>query len=148
MTEKGKQYQMSLLESRRSKLVARLTRKSSEIEMLLYSYQNILTVREELAQLSDMFKLAVEIHEEMENLDDQYTDAVWFDDIDQRVFAFKHKIHNWLKEGEEESKSEKGVQRSPGSRTGSSKSKSSKGSKSSRSSTYLRKSNRGKVESC
>ena len=70
MTEKGEQYQMSILESRRSKLVARLTRKLSEIEMLLYSYHNSFTDREELAQLNDMLKLAVDIHEEMEMLDD------------------------------------------------------------------------------
>ena len=127
MTKKGKEYQMSILESKRVKLATRLGRKSSEIEMLLYSYENSLTVREELTQLNYMFKLAVDIHKEMEMLDNNYSDEIWFDDLDQRVFTFKHKVHNWLKESEH--KAEK-----KSCRSSSSKSKSLKGSKTSRSS--------------
>ena len=118
---------MSILESKRVKLATRLGRKSSEIEMLLYSYENSLTVREELTQLNYMFKLAVDIHKEMEMLDNNYSDEIWFDDLDQRVFTFKHKVHNWLKESEH--KAEK-----KSCRSSSSKSKSLKGSKTSRSS--------------
>ena len=36
----------------------------------------------------------------MIELDDNYTEDMWFSDIDDKVFAFKHRIHNWLKEGE------------------------------------------------
>ena len=32
------------------------------------------------------------------------SDNIWFDDIDQKVFSFKHKVHNWLKEQEKEHK--------------------------------------------
>ena len=74
-----------------------------------------------------MFKLAVDIHKEMETLVDNYSDEIWFDDLDQRVFTFKHKVHNWLKESEH--KAEK-----KSCRSSSSKSKSLKGSKTSRSS--------------
>ena len=45
-----------------------------------------------------MFKMLVEIHEELETIDNQYTDKLWFEDIDQKVFSFKHKVHNWLRE--------------------------------------------------
>ena len=36
----------------------------------------------------------------MIELDDNYMADMWFSDIDDKVFAFKHRIHNWLKEGE------------------------------------------------
>ena len=42
-----------------------------------------------------MFKMFVEIHEELENTDDEYTDKLWFEDIDQNVFSFKYKVHKW-----------------------------------------------------
>ena len=100
MTENGIQYQLAVLEKRQAKLVARVIRKSSEIEDLMYSYQNSITVKEELAQLNDVFKMLVEIHEEQEEIDEEYDDEIWFDDIDQKIFSFKNKVHNWLKKGE------------------------------------------------
>ena len=102
LTEKGKEYKMALLEKRRSKLVSRVIRKSSEIDNLMYSFQKGVTVKEELQQLNDMFKMLVEIHEELENIDNQYTDELWLEDIDQKVFSFKHKVHNWLREVEKQ----------------------------------------------
>ena len=93
---------MSTLENKSATLVSRLLRKSREIDDLTYSYQNSITVKEELAELNDMFKMLVGIHEEFEQIDKEYTDNIWFDDIDQKVFSFKHKVHNWLKEEEKE----------------------------------------------
>ena len=98
LTEKGREYKMALLEKKRSKLVSRVIRKSSEIDDLMYSFQNGIAVKEELQKLNDMFEMLVEIHEELENVDDHYTDELWFEDIDQKVFSFKHKVHNWLRE--------------------------------------------------
>ena len=91
---------MALPEKRRSKLVSRVTRKSTEIDDLMYSFQNGIAVKEELQQLNDMFKMLFEIYEELENVDDQYTDELWFEDIDQKVFFFYHKVHNWPREVE------------------------------------------------
>ena len=48
LTEKGKEYNMAFLEKRASKLVSRVIRKSSETEDLMYSFQNGITVKEEL----------------------------------------------------------------------------------------------------
>ena len=76
---------MALLEKKRSKLVSRVIRKSREIEDLMYSFQNGIAVKEESQQLN-MFKMLVEIHEELENIDDQNTHELWFEDIDQKVF--------------------------------------------------------------
>ena len=104
LTEKGREYRLSTLENKRAKLVSRLHRKSSEIDDLMYSYQNSITVKEELAQLNSMFKMLVDIHEEFEQIEKEYTDDIWFDDIDQKVFSFTHKVHNWLKEEKKEHK--------------------------------------------
>ena len=48
LTEKGKEYKMAFLEKRASKLVSRVIRKSSETDDLMYSFQNGITVKEEL----------------------------------------------------------------------------------------------------
>ena len=101
-TEKGKEYCLSTLDNKCAKLVSRLFRKSSEIDDLMYSSQNSITVKEELAQLNDMFKILVDIHEEFKQIDKGYTNDIWFDNIDQKVFSFKQKKHNWLKEEEKE----------------------------------------------
>ena len=52
-----------------------------------------------------MFRMLVEIHEEQEEIDKEYDDEIWFDDLDQKILSFKHKVHNWLKEGEKLRKS-------------------------------------------
>ena len=57
-------------------------------------------MNEELQQLNDVFKLIDEISKEMTEVDDNYTEDMWFSDIDDKVFAFKYRIHNWLNEGE------------------------------------------------
>ena len=44
--------------------------------------------------------MLVEIHEELETIDEQYTDELWFEDIGQKVFFFKLKVHNCLRKVE------------------------------------------------
>ena len=91
MTEKGRQYWLAVLEKRQAKLVAR---SSSEVDDLMYSYQNRITVKEDLEQLNNMFKMVVEIHHEQEEIDEQYDDEIWLDDMDQKIFSFKQNVHN------------------------------------------------------
>ena len=79
MTEKGREYRLSTLENKRAKLVSRLLRKSSEIDDLMYSYQNNITVKEELAQLNDMFKMLLDMHEEFDQIVKEYTRDIWFE---------------------------------------------------------------------
>ena len=83
MTDKGREYTKEIL-NKRTNLVSRIIRKSSEIDVLLYSQQNNVTVKEELAQLSDILKLTGVINQEMIELDDNYTEELWFTDIDER----------------------------------------------------------------
>ena len=43
-------------------------------------------------------------YEEFKQIDKEYTENIWFDDIDQKVFSFKHKVHNWVKGEKKEHK--------------------------------------------
>ena len=63
-------------------------------------------MKEELAQINDMFRILVEIHEEQEEIDQAYHNEIWFDDMDQKIFSCKHKVYNLLKEGEKSRKSD------------------------------------------
>ena len=100
--EKGVEYRMNTLEER-GKLHSRLLRKSSTIDALLYSFQNMNTVREELRSFNDQFRMILEVHEEYHQLIEdkvkQEEDEVWFDKIDENVCTFKRKVHNCLKQG-------------------------------------------------
>ena len=94
-------------------------------------------MKEELGQCSDIFKLLSAYHQEyceLVDADNQKHQVNWFDDLDQDVFNFKHKTHNWLKVSDNKSSK-------PSSR-GSSRSKKSSGctksSGSSKSSTQLK----------
>ena len=76
MTDNGRKYRKTVLYNKMTSLVSRITRKSSEIEDLLYSHQNEITVKEKLSQLSDIFKLIEEINQGMiEVADDTLKDC-------------------------------------------------------------------------
>ena len=104
-TEKGMEYKRNTLEERRGKLRSCLLWKLSAIDALLYSFQNMNMVREEFRLFDDQFRMILEVHEEYHQLIEdkvkQEEDEVWFDKLDENVCTFKHKLHNWLKQGEE-----------------------------------------------
>ena len=37
------------------------------------------------------------------------TEELWFTDIAEKVFSFKHKVHNWLREEDEMQRTEKKI---------------------------------------
>ena len=76
------------MEKRQAMLVVRTIKRSIEIDDFVYSYQNSITVKEELMQLNDMFRMLVEIHEENKEINEEYGDEIWFDDMDQKIFSF------------------------------------------------------------
>ena len=65
MTDKGREYRKPILNNKRISLVSRITRKSNELEDLLYSHRNEVTVNEKLSQLSDIFKLIEDVIQEI-----------------------------------------------------------------------------------
>ena len=67
--------------------------------------RNMNTVREELRLFDDQFRMILEVHKKYHQLIEdkvkQEEDQVWFDKLDENVCTFKHKVYNWLKQGEE-----------------------------------------------
>ena len=103
-----------------------------------------------LAQFNNMFRILVEIHEEQEEIDEKNDDEIWFGDMNQKIFYIKHKVHNWLKEGEKLRKSDQVSRCSSKSslkHNSKSSAKSSSSSKS-KSSIYKSKGNQRESGSC
>ena len=102
MTEKGCQFKISTLLEDISRINKRMVRKSGTINDLLYSTKNSVIEEEELAQFDDLFKQIMKVHNKylsMEvNENEKKKQNQWFDEIDERVFSFKHKVPNWLKD--------------------------------------------------
>ena len=57
MTEKKRDYRLPTLEIKRAKLVSRLLKKSSEVDDLTHSYQNSITVKEELQSFTKYLRI-------------------------------------------------------------------------------------------
>ena len=69
----------------------------------MYTYKNVITIEEEIALYDYIFMQLLLICEEYCSLLDEsgkYNDDGWFEEVDERVFTFKHKVHNWLKDAE------------------------------------------------
>ena len=76
----------------------------------MYSSKNYMTVEEALVQFSYIFKQLLLVHQEYHSLledDEKLADEEWFEEVDERVFTFKHKVYNWLKEAETERSAKK-----------------------------------------
>ena len=102
-TMKSKKYQLSTLDGRRKKLAAKLQRKSTIISEMLLCKGNLVALRVELSQVDDLFKIKEDTQEEMIALDQAlYSDDQWFDELDEKKFAIKHKAYSWLKKAEKE----------------------------------------------
>ena len=72
-------------------------------------------MEEGLAQFNDLFKMLLGIHEEYNALLDDEERAVdddWFDDLDNRICAFKRKTFNWVNSAREEQQLSKHSSRS------------------------------------
>ena len=89
------------MEERKRRLTKRIFTQSGEINEMLKSHKNYVTVKEETMQFDDKFEMLVEVHEEMLELQGSSNEAAWFRDIDEKFFAFRHKVNNWLKEAAE-----------------------------------------------
>ena len=100
-------YQLDELEKTCSRLNKKMIRKSSAVESMLYSFKNLESVRNQMQQLDDIFKMMFEVFQKYNSVlqpDSQQTDEEWFDDVEHNLCAFKQKIHNWMKDAEAERK--------------------------------------------
>ena len=123
LTEKGLSFKKSTLLDKRRKLNSWLLRLSGAVEDLMYSSKNQVAVQEEMAQFNFVFKELQQLHQEYQSLlseVEKLDGEDWFEEVDEMVFAFKYKVHHWLKQVEPEHKN--------GSRSSSKSSKSKKSS--------------------
>ena len=107
LTEKGRKYQQKILFDKRKNLHVRMSRKSKLIDDLMYSLKNLTTVREEMHQYDDQFKMIVETHNEYVKLLSEHLDEGeenCFEAVDDVVFTQKHKVYNWMREAKNDSK--------------------------------------------
>ena len=132
-TEKGLAYSLEILFDRQKRLLLRLQRKSENIKNLMENKFNVREVSEEFKQYDDLLKLfsgvQVEYHGKLDD-DQQKADDFWFGKVDQKIFTFKHSVHNYLQENEEVMSRRSGSSRKTKSSSSSSSSKSRKSGKS------------------
>ena len=137
LIEKGLTYKKETFRERerRRKVSGRLR----TIGELLFSSKNVIAVEEEMKQFNDLFKIS-DAHQEYKQLGDveRGRDDDWFDDGDTQVCSFKRKVHCWLREAAQRTKSSKG--REDKGSMNSEKSKDSHESRSSRTSRETRSS--------
>ena len=142
LAEKGRRYQADILLEKRKRAMSRMQRKARAIDFLIYSAGNQVAVRKEIDQYSDFFKFITNYHEEYCELldaENQQNEEGWFDDLDQDVFNFKHRVHSWLKEAAQKCCTKGSSCSSSSTRSNSSRSSArNKSTDSSRSSTKLK----------
>ena len=98
LTEKGVNFKLSTLLSKRNRINSKLLRQPSAIQDLMYSAKKI-------AQFDCIFKQVLLVNQEYHSLLDEQekpTYEEWFEEVDERVFTFKHQVHNWLRDAEME----------------------------------------------
>ena len=105
LTEKGVNFKLSTLLSKRNRINSKLLRQPSAIQDLMYSAKKMVTVEKEIAQFDCIFKQVLLVNQEYHSLLDEQekpTYEEWFEEVDERVFTFKHQVHNWLRDAEME----------------------------------------------
>ena len=98
LTGKGQSLKLLTLSSTRRKMNSRLVQQSGTIKDLMYSSKNYVTVQEALAQFDYIFKQLLLLHQGYQSLledDEKLADEEWFEEVDELVFRFKHKVYNW-----------------------------------------------------
>ena len=93
---------------------------------------NARAVSEEFKQYDDLLKLFSRVQGEYHGKfddDQQKADDFWFDKVDQKIFTFKHSVHNYLRENEEVMSRRSGSSRKTKSSSSSSTCKSRKSGK-------------------
>ena len=94
------EYRRNTLEEKRGKFHSCLLWKSRAIDALLYSFQNMNTVREELHLFDDPFRMILEVHEEYHQLIEdkvrQEEDDAWFDKLDKNRYLKENPSNHHL----------------------------------------------------
>ena len=103
LSKKGKEYKISLLQSRKQRLCNQLMRNFYAIDDLLYSKDHFTTVMEELQLFDDLFSQLLLLREEYNNCLYHAEDFSlqefdnWLEDLDVRIFTLITKLETGLK---------------------------------------------------
>ena len=105
-TEKGRHIVWRFFFDKWKRLLLRLQTKSENMKNLMKNMFIIRAVSEELKQYDDLLKLFLEVQGEYNRkLDDDQQKLqekdFWFDEVDQKIFTFKHSLHNYMRKTEE-----------------------------------------------
>ena len=103
VTKKGLLYKLKQLKLNRERLNVKLLRECGMINNMMYSIVKAYAVRGEMDTFVDLIKLFTPESEEYQQLlsgEDLQLDIQWIKEQDERVFLFKQKVINWLKEAE------------------------------------------------
>ena len=103
VTKKGLLYKLKQLKLNRERLNVKLLRECGMINNMMYSIVKAYAVRGEMETFVDLIKLFTPEREEYQQLlsgGDLQLDIQWIKEQDERMFLFKQKVINWLKEAE------------------------------------------------
>lgn len=103
VTKKGLLYKLKQLKLNRERLNVKLLRECGMINNMMYSIVKAYAVRGEMDTFVDLIKLFTPESEEYQQLlsgEDLQLDIQWIKEQDERMFLFKQKVINWLKEAE------------------------------------------------
>lgn len=103
VTKKGLLYKLKQLKLNRERLNVKLLRECGMINYMMYSIVKAYAVRGEMDTFVDLIKLFNPESEEYQQLlsgEDLQLDIQWIKEQDERMFLFKQKVINWLKEAE------------------------------------------------
>lgn len=103
VTKKGLLYKLKQLKLNRERLNVKLLRECGMINNMMYSIVKAYAVRGEMDTFVDLIKLFTPESEEYQQLlsgEDLQLDIQWIKKQDERMFLFKQKVINWLKEAE------------------------------------------------
>ena len=103
VTKKGLLYKLKQLKLNRERLNVKLLRECGMINNMMYSIVKAYAVRGEMDTFVDLIKLFTPESEEYQQLlsgGDLQLDIQWIKEQDERMFLFKQKVINWLKEAE------------------------------------------------
>lgn len=103
VTKKGLLYKLKQLKLNRERLNVKLLRECGMINNMMYSIVKAYAVRGEMETFVDLIKLFTPEREEYQQLlsgEDLQLDIQWIKEQDERMFLFKQKVINWLKEAE------------------------------------------------
>lgn len=103
VTKKALLYKLKQLKLNRERLNVKLLRECGMINNMMYSIVKAYAVRGEMETFVDLIKLFTPESEEYQQLlsgEDLQLDIQWIKKQDERMFLFKQKVINWLKEAE------------------------------------------------